>query len=149
MVVVDMVCESGGWDWSRIRSVLPREVVEQIATIPPPNCDARADKLVWRWERSITSDMEWSTRFVVLCWLIWKRRCCLVLASGERYREDIILRGDRLLEECKRVRCTTQKGRGLDVAQVFYSVPPIEAASLVEKDLPESELNVGEATGIG
>ncbi|KAK8618013.1 hypothetical protein V6N13_080912 [Hibiscus sabdariffa] len=99
--------------------------------------------------RSITSDMEWSTRFVVLCWLIWKRRCCLVLASGERYREDIILRGDRLLEECKRVRCTTQKGRGLDVAQVFYSVPPIEAASLVEKDLPESELNVGEATGIG
>ncbi|KAL4362103.1 hypothetical protein GQ457_04G027190 [Hibiscus cannabinus] len=49
MLVADMVCGSGGWDWSCIEHVLPRELVEQITTVHPPRCDAGADKPIWRW----------------------------------------------------------------------------------------------------
>ncbi|KAK8507926.1 hypothetical protein V6N12_025040 [Hibiscus sabdariffa] len=37
----------------------------------------------------VTHDLEWPSRFAVTCWLLWKRRCCLVLGSEEGYRGPI------------------------------------------------------------
>ncbi|KAK8697852.1 hypothetical protein V6N13_113987 [Hibiscus sabdariffa] len=33
----------------------------------------------------MVADMDWSTRFAIMCWLFWKCRCRLVLASEEGY----------------------------------------------------------------
>ncbi|KAK8991786.1 hypothetical protein V6N11_062778 [Hibiscus sabdariffa] len=45
----------------------------------------------------------WSARFVIYCWLLWKDRCSVVLASDRTSREDILPRGNRLLDECVQV----------------------------------------------
>ncbi|KAL4273675.1 hypothetical protein GQ457_13G010160 [Hibiscus cannabinus] len=55
MLVVDMLCESGRWDWSHIEHVLSRELVERIARVYPPRCDAGADKPIWRWGTNVNS----------------------------------------------------------------------------------------------
>ncbi|KAK8540064.1 hypothetical protein V6N12_046357 [Hibiscus sabdariffa] len=72
----------------------------------------------------ITSDMEWPIRLVVLCWLIWKRRCCLVLAPEENCREDFIARGDRMVEECKGALLSTQQVPRLPIMCSSWNAPP-------------------------
>ncbi|KAL4302962.1 hypothetical protein GQ457_10G024650 [Hibiscus cannabinus] len=45
----------------------------------------------------------WKSRFAIYCWLLWKDRCSAVLDSGNIPREDILARGDRLVNECVNV----------------------------------------------
>ncbi|KAL4296817.1 hypothetical protein GQ457_12G001150 [Hibiscus cannabinus] len=73
----------------------------------------------------VTCDEDWPIRFVVLCWLIWKRRCCLVLGSGEGFRDDILVRGDRMVEECKRALCANQWVSSRPVVQSSWLAPPL------------------------
>ncbi|KAK9035377.1 hypothetical protein V6N11_077419 [Hibiscus sabdariffa] len=147
MLVADMVCGSGGWDWCCIKHVLPRELVEQIATVHPPRCDAGANKPIWRWgdkrqfttrsayeflsDRAVTHGVgEWRriwkilVPFAVICWLIWKRRCCLVLASRESYRDDILVCGDRMVEERKHAFCSNQQVLRQPIVQSSWLAPP-------------------------
>ncbi|KAK9031098.1 hypothetical protein V6N11_032490 [Hibiscus sabdariffa] len=44
-------------------------------------------------------DPEWPIRFVVLCWLLWKRRCGLLLDVGYVDRSDLVAHGLKLAVE--------------------------------------------------
>ncbi|KAL4388177.1 hypothetical protein GQ457_09G011880 [Hibiscus cannabinus] len=48
-MVSDMVSASGDWDWSRISTLLPQEVLDQIAAIQPPQGWLNSDTPGWRW----------------------------------------------------------------------------------------------------
>ncbi|KAL4353002.1 hypothetical protein GQ457_06G021180 [Hibiscus cannabinus] len=48
----------------------------------------------------MVTELNWSTRFAVLCWLIWKRRCSLLFDPDVSYIDDILTRGNRLVAEC-------------------------------------------------
>ncbi|KAK9011299.1 hypothetical protein V6N11_044151 [Hibiscus sabdariffa] len=50
----------------------------------------------------MTNDREWFTRFVILCWLLWKRWCSLLLDSEVGVLGDILMHGNRLVAECIR-----------------------------------------------
>ncbi|KAK8485586.1 hypothetical protein V6N11_050458 [Hibiscus sabdariffa] len=56
--VRDMTTNSGEWDWSQLNSLLPRNILDQIAAIPPPHCQFSPDSLGWRWN----DNREFSTR---------------------------------------------------------------------------------------
>ncbi|KAK8686325.1 hypothetical protein V6N13_125350 [Hibiscus sabdariffa] len=49
----------------------------------------------------VRSDEDWPTRFIIICWLLWKRRCSLVLAPAMGAMEDVLSVGNRLALECK------------------------------------------------
>ncbi|KAK8556871.1 hypothetical protein V6N12_003262 [Hibiscus sabdariffa] len=42
----------------------------------------------------------WEARFAVFCWLLWKDRCSPVLGSDYNPKDDILFRGNRLVDEC-------------------------------------------------
>ncbi|KAK8579321.1 hypothetical protein V6N12_069647 [Hibiscus sabdariffa] len=42
----------------------------------------------------------WEARFAVFCWLLWKDRCSAVLGSDYNPKDDILFRGNRLVDEC-------------------------------------------------
>ncbi|KAK8557656.1 hypothetical protein V6N12_009885 [Hibiscus sabdariffa] len=42
----------------------------------------------------VPNDEEWLIRFVILCWLLWKRKCSLLLASELGVIEDILVKGN-------------------------------------------------------
>ncbi|KAK8984899.1 hypothetical protein V6N11_064445 [Hibiscus sabdariffa] len=42
----------------------------------------------------------WEARFAVFCWLLWKDRCSAVLGSDYSPKDDILFRGNRLVDEC-------------------------------------------------
>ncbi|KAK8577915.1 hypothetical protein V6N13_076591 [Hibiscus sabdariffa] len=48
-----------------------------------------------------TYDDSWPLKFAILCWLIWKRRCDMLLNPNAKDVEDIVAKGNRLLEECR------------------------------------------------
>ncbi|KAK8538788.1 hypothetical protein V6N12_034496 [Hibiscus sabdariffa] len=167
-----MVSTSGDWDWPRISSFLPQEVLDQIAAIQPPQGWLDLDTPGWRWtvSRQFTTalayafimDTElssidpiwnniwslpipqrtarglwrrvlqpaflsdflhmpfdewlrnnighsidtplygpcWEARFAVFCWLLWKDRCSAVLGLDYNPKDDILFRGNRLVDEC-------------------------------------------------
>ncbi|KAK9043222.1 hypothetical protein V6N11_071569 [Hibiscus sabdariffa] len=138
-----------------IAAVQRGELVNRIAAVPPPRGGAGSDKPVRRWEsnhkfttrstylfvsRDVTplnaADMDWSTRFAIMCWLLWKRRCrlvlapeegymgifsqchaieCwLVLASEEGYMGDILARCIQLVKECKLAIAAVQRVSPID-----------------------------------
>ncbi|KAL4318457.1 hypothetical protein GQ457_18G015190 [Hibiscus cannabinus] len=244
MPVVDMVCGTEEWDWRRLAQVLPRELVERIATVRPPCGDTGADKPVWRhgnkhqftmlsayeaiadrdgpheggewrkiwkllvpqrirvfvcivfhdrlltnverfrrhitgsnlcgicgaspesvdhvlrscamvrnvWLRAIPMevrdvffnipfkgwlcknlfdpnfvicDEDWSIRFAIICWFIWKRRCCLVLGSGETFNDDILVRVNRMVEGCKRAYCANLRVPSQSIVQSCWCAPSL------------------------
>ncbi|KAK8603573.1 hypothetical protein V6N13_096048 [Hibiscus sabdariffa] len=45
-----MVTESDYWNWELFSSILPDEVVQQIATVQPPLAQLEPDTIGWRWE---------------------------------------------------------------------------------------------------
>ncbi|KAL4376861.1 hypothetical protein GQ457_02G014130 [Hibiscus cannabinus] len=50
--VVDWVDVDGSWDWQRLCYVLPLNVVDQIAAIPPPRVSYGEDRPCWRLENN-------------------------------------------------------------------------------------------------
>ncbi|KAK8628572.1 hypothetical protein V6N13_009159 [Hibiscus sabdariffa] len=42
----------------------------------------------------------WEARFAVFCWLLWKDRCSAVLGLDYNPKDDILFRGNRLVDEC-------------------------------------------------
>ncbi|KAL4290587.1 hypothetical protein GQ457_14G001500 [Hibiscus cannabinus] len=50
--VVDWVDVDGSWDWQRLCFVLPLNVVDQIAAIPPPRVSYGEDRPCWRLENN-------------------------------------------------------------------------------------------------
>ncbi|KAK8492715.1 hypothetical protein V6N11_004311 [Hibiscus sabdariffa] len=53
--------------------------------------------------RSMTPPFDWSMRFSIYCWLLWKTRCCVILGGDQITRRDIVDKGKRLIEEYERV----------------------------------------------
>ncbi|KAK9006758.1 hypothetical protein V6N11_019092 [Hibiscus sabdariffa] len=49
-----------------------------------------------------TNDESWQIRFIITCWLIWKRRCSLLLAPTMGVLEDITSRCNQMVEECQK-----------------------------------------------
>ncbi|KAK9042544.1 hypothetical protein V6N11_017613 [Hibiscus sabdariffa] len=47
--VADWVSASGGWDWDRLRHVVPVNVLQHIAACPVPNSLSGDDVPCWRW----------------------------------------------------------------------------------------------------
>ncbi|KAK8975416.1 hypothetical protein V6N11_057510 [Hibiscus sabdariffa] len=79
------------------------------------------------------SDEDWPTRFIILCWLIWKRRCSFVLASEVRHLEDILAKGNRLVEECRRAFYRQAE------PPIVFPVAPNDVRSLIEDDRVQSD----------
>ncbi|KAL4340929.1 hypothetical protein GQ457_08G016820 [Hibiscus cannabinus] len=50
--VASFVFASGQWDWVRLSSLLPQQVLKRIAALPPPNPALGTDTLGWRWEEN-------------------------------------------------------------------------------------------------
>ncbi|KAK8658965.1 hypothetical protein V6N13_029184 [Hibiscus sabdariffa] len=46
---------------------------------------------------------DWGMRFSVYCWLLWKRRCSLVLDVDFIERETVLDWSNRIIEDCKAV----------------------------------------------
>ncbi|KAK8545606.1 hypothetical protein V6N12_026437 [Hibiscus sabdariffa] len=80
------------------------------------------------------SDENWSIRFIILCWLIWKRRCSFVLASEVRRMEDILTSGDRVADRL------AAKGRWLSNEPTVFLTAPDDVINLVEDDKVLSNL---------
>ncbi|KAK9008795.1 hypothetical protein V6N11_080273 [Hibiscus sabdariffa] len=54
--------------------------------------------------RSLVANVErgeWGMRFSVFCWLLWKRRCSMVLDGDFVERESVLDRGNHFILECK------------------------------------------------
>ncbi|KAK9041873.1 hypothetical protein V6N11_016962 [Hibiscus sabdariffa] len=47
--VADWVSASGGWDWDRLRHVVPVNILQHIAACPAPNSLSGDDVPCWRW----------------------------------------------------------------------------------------------------
>ncbi|KAK9024347.1 hypothetical protein V6N11_004514 [Hibiscus sabdariffa] len=47
-------------------------------------------------------DGEWSIRFAIMCWLLWKRRYRILLEPEVGVLEDVLTQGNRLVMECSR-----------------------------------------------
>ncbi|KAL4279937.1 hypothetical protein GQ457_03G021630 [Hibiscus cannabinus] len=45
---------------------------------------------------------EWPQVFAIFCWLLWKNRCCRIMGSECMHWEELLARGNRLLDECSR-----------------------------------------------
>ncbi|KAF7801547.1 putative ribonuclease H protein At1g65750 family [Senna tora] len=59
MVVADFVSPSGAWEWSRFDFLLPIEVCNLIAVVPPPSIFILGDHIAWKHSR----DGTFSTKF--------------------------------------------------------------------------------------
>ncbi|KAK8700343.1 hypothetical protein V6N13_018742 [Hibiscus sabdariffa] len=51
---------------------------------------------------SASSDTDWSARFAIICWLLWKRRCALIFTLAVGVVDDILDRSNRVVAECRR-----------------------------------------------
>ncbi|KAK8598694.1 hypothetical protein V6N13_094657 [Hibiscus sabdariffa] len=85
------------------------------------------------------SDENWSIRFIILCWLIWKRRYSFVLASEVRQMEDILTSGDKLVEECRRAFYAQAAPSVAPTLATSWSSPD-DVINLVEDDKVLSNL---------
>ncbi|KAL4386567.1 hypothetical protein GQ457_09G022170 [Hibiscus cannabinus] len=72
------------------------------------------------------SNENWSIRFIILCWMIWKRRCSFVLASEVRRMEDILTSGDMLVEECRRAFYGQAAPSVTPTSANSWSCPPVD-----------------------
>ncbi|KAK8564185.1 hypothetical protein V6N12_036315 [Hibiscus sabdariffa] len=66
----------------------------------------------------MSNDVEWSLRFAILCWLLWKRRCRLLLDSEVGVMDDILVHVNRLVKECSRLART---GKNVRVGRMIPS----------------------------
>ncbi|KAL4353303.1 hypothetical protein GQ457_06G005280 [Hibiscus cannabinus] len=64
-------------------------------------------------------------RFAITCWLIWKRRCCLVLGTGETFNDDILVHVNRMVEGCKRAFIANQRAPSRSIVQSCWCTPSL------------------------
>ncbi|KAK9025335.1 hypothetical protein V6N11_038204 [Hibiscus sabdariffa] len=76
---------------------------------------------------SLSTLKEWPQKFAILCWLLWKNRCCRVMGEECMHREELLVRGARLLE-------MAALGRGQVVEVMEFEVPPAELLTLIEEE---------------
>ncbi|KAK8551640.1 hypothetical protein V6N12_040271 [Hibiscus sabdariffa] len=38
--------------------------------------------------------LDWPQKFAILCWLLWKNRCCRVMGGECMHREELLVRGN-------------------------------------------------------
>ncbi|KAK8502990.1 hypothetical protein V6N12_067668 [Hibiscus sabdariffa] len=81
-----------------------------MRALPPEVWDVFFTIMFHEWLRMnlfdvsfMSNDEEWSPRFAILCWPLWMRRCRLLLASKAGVMDDILVHGNRLVEECSQV----------------------------------------------
>ncbi|KAK8625680.1 hypothetical protein V6N13_090546 [Hibiscus sabdariffa] len=48
-MVADMITNEGQWNWGYLQRWLPTEILDSIATVPPPATHYGADTPGWRW----------------------------------------------------------------------------------------------------
>ncbi|KAK9033246.1 hypothetical protein V6N11_018281 [Hibiscus sabdariffa] len=117
-----MITDSGSWDWGRLGTLLPIAILDRIASIPPPQLNL-GDGLVppesqvvffslpfkdWLCKNLFTNsvmdkDRDWLIRFAIMCWLLWKHQCRLLLESEVGVMDDVLVHGNWLVRECSRV----------------------------------------------
>ncbi|KAL4368559.1 hypothetical protein GQ457_05G007400 [Hibiscus cannabinus] len=51
---------------------------------------------------TVTTRQDWPQVFAIFCWLLWKNRCCRIMGSDYMHYEELLARGNRLLDECIR-----------------------------------------------
>ncbi|KAL4383219.1 hypothetical protein GQ457_15G014810 [Hibiscus cannabinus] len=244
-MVRDMTTNSGDWDWSRLDSLLPSVILDQIAVVPPPWGDFSPDTLGWRWndnkefstssaydflmnpgfnptdavwkriwtleipqrvrvflwitlhQRHLTNaerfrrhlsssavcsicshgveDMDhvlrhcsmarnlwlrvvppvlledflnrpfitwlrenmfyqqsnqllaesWSCRFAIVCWLLWKEMCNAIFNPNESNREDSLICGSKLMDECMHAFAIISRAQPTNVVPPQWSKPPL------------------------
>ncbi|KAK9001095.1 hypothetical protein V6N11_082887 [Hibiscus sabdariffa] len=93
-MVMDMTTKSGEWDWGRLSVLLPPDILDRILVVSPPQPSFGLDSLVQSTDDSHVG--QWSCRFVVFCWLLWKGRCTRFFEPDSIEHEDILTRGNRL-----------------------------------------------------
>ncbi|KAL4319432.1 hypothetical protein GQ457_18G015740 [Hibiscus cannabinus] len=74
---------------------------------------------------STVGDEDWHVRFIITCWLLWKRRCCFVFESVRGGGEDIIARGNVLVEEARTSFYVNIDTGGSAMEDVCWLRPPI------------------------
>ncbi|KAK8656349.1 hypothetical protein V6N13_098302 [Hibiscus sabdariffa] len=97
----------------------------------------------------MNNDVEWTKRFAIMCCLLWKRRCRLLLESDVDVMDDVLLHGNRLVLECSRgvtvvggpVRgeiwvadSLAKRGHALSMEPAIYYLPPDGIDSLVVEE---------------
>ncbi|KAK8542189.1 hypothetical protein V6N12_014792 [Hibiscus sabdariffa] len=124
-MVSDMITGSGEWDWNRLESQLPASILESIAAVQPLKPHYGDDYPGWSKEMMGTFwtapfnvwlldnikrntspeqlDFDWSMRFSIFCWLLWKDRCSAMFDKEYHVCEGILVRVDRLIIECNKV----------------------------------------------
>ncbi|KAK9028711.1 hypothetical protein V6N11_025860 [Hibiscus sabdariffa] len=55
-----------------------------------------------------TSNEDWSMRFSIYCWLLWKRRCSMIFDPDYIDRESVLDKGSKLILECETVFVSSQ-----------------------------------------
>ncbi|KAK8985041.1 hypothetical protein V6N11_082658 [Hibiscus sabdariffa] len=153
-MVSDMLTDSGEWDWRRLENQLLNSVLESLAAVKPLKAQYGADVPGWRWEerRNFTPDMlysflaapfdiwlldniqrsvrldhpefDWSMRFLIFCWLLWKHRCDILFDMNYSMHESILDRGNRLIIECnKAFSCTKSDQLWTGIRERFWKRP--------------------------
>ncbi|KAK8561674.1 hypothetical protein V6N12_048738 [Hibiscus sabdariffa] len=74
---------------------------------------------------SLRSADDWNCRFAILCWLLWKDRCDNIFSSVDSNREGLLIRGNRLLDECVRAFETRSRSQPTILAHQRWSKPPL------------------------
>ncbi|KAL4273864.1 hypothetical protein GQ457_13G009600 [Hibiscus cannabinus] len=74
---------------------------------------------------STVDDEDWHVRFIITCWLLWKRRCCFVFESESGVGGDIIAHGNVLVEEARRAFYVSIDHGGSAMEEVCWLRPPI------------------------
>ncbi|KAK8487679.1 hypothetical protein V6N11_012734 [Hibiscus sabdariffa] len=99
----------------------------------------------------MTSNEDWSMRFSICCWLLWKQRCSMIFDTDYIDRESVLDRGSRLILECETVLVSSRltpnhvsrdeehwegpaQGRSQSIKGVVYVMPPSTVAMCIEEE---------------
>ncbi|KAK8594474.1 hypothetical protein V6N13_015396 [Hibiscus sabdariffa] len=91
-----------GWRWNEKRefreTLLGREAATQCATL---SFEEWLHGNISGSLPTIVAGVDWGMQFSILCWLLWKLRCSMVLDAGYVQRESVLDRGKHLILECE------------------------------------------------
>ncbi|KAL4318600.1 hypothetical protein GQ457_18G013930 [Hibiscus cannabinus] len=73
----------------------------------------------------MANDEEWQIRFAFLCWLLWKRRCSLLLDSTMGVLGDVLENGNQLVAECSRAMCEVKEKRSGRALELKWDPLPV------------------------